>query len=44
MLRLVSNLLWLLINILPERLCFWLMDRLLPDWEEAARKAMKRRP
>lgn len=35
-------LLWIAINILPEWLALRLLDLIKPNWEEAARRAMKR--
>lgn len=37
-------LLWIVLNILPVTAALWLLDLIKPDWERAAREAMKRRP
>jgi len=42
--RILVYTVWIAINILPEWLALRLLDLIKPDWESAAREAMKRRP
>jgi len=40
--RILVYAVWIAINILPEWLALLLLDLIKPNWEEAARRAMKR--
>lgn len=44
LLRILANLIWLLLQILPDFVSLWLLDHLWPNWMNAIDRARERRP